>query len=189
MRSDTTPGSPRAVRLSAIRLAVHESCETHEPSHFRQGLSRHARGDLREARRPRCVVGAGRAGCWRRGFAGAAAPLLAQAGSTTLAGLTFGPPIIAMLMAALQSDHAAWQIGQRRFAGLAEYVRMRWLGRSRRSSRKNRRSRRRRMSPKRRPIQENRPARLKAPPGRASSFSSLAGCVDRAAWGMKKPIF
>ena len=75
------------------------------------------RGGVRTA----CVAAAALA------FAGAAAPLLAQAGSTTLAGLTFGPPIVAMLMAALQSDHAAWQISQRRFAGLAEYVRMRWL--------------------------------------------------------------
>ena len=139
--------------------------------------------DNRGVVRTACVAAAALA------FAGAAAPLLAQAGSTTLAGLTFGPPIIAMLMAALQSDHAAWQIGQRRFAGLAEYVRMRWLGRSRRSSRKNRRSRRRRMSPKRRPVQENRPARLKVPSGRASASSSLAGCVDRVAWGMKTPIF
>ena len=77
--------------------------------------------DNRGVVRTACVAAAALA------LAGAAAPLLAQAGSTTLAGLTFGPPIVAMLMAALQSDHAAWQISQRRFAGLAEYVRMRWL--------------------------------------------------------------
>ena len=122
-------------------------------------------------------------------FAGAAASLLAQAGSTTLAELTFGPPIIAILMAALQSDHGAWQIGQRWFAGLTEYVRMRWLGRSRRSSRRGRRSRRRRMSPQRRPIQENRPARLQASSGRASVSKSLAGSAGEAAGGQKTPIF
>ena len=69
-------------------------------------------------------------------LAGATAPLLAQAGSATLAGLTFGPPIVAMLAAALKSDHAAWQIDQKRFAGLTEYVWMRWLGQSRCLSRK-----------------------------------------------------
>ena len=137
------------------------------------------RGGVRTA----CVAAAALA------FAGAAAPLLAQAGSTTLAGLTFGPPIIAMLMAALQSDHAAWQIGQRRFAGLAKYVRMRWLGRSRRWSRKSRRVCRRRMSPKRRAIQENRPARLQASSGRASVSKSLAGSAGEAAEGQKTPIF
>ena len=60
---------------------------------------------------------------------GAAAPFLAHASSTSLVGLIFGPATVAMLAVALHSDRAAWQIRQRRFAGLAEYVRMRWLGR------------------------------------------------------------
>ena len=70
------------------------------------------------------------------GGAAAAAPLPAHAGPTTLAGLSFGPPIIAMLASALQSDHAAWQIGQRHLADLAEYVRLRWLKRNPHPSRK-----------------------------------------------------
>ena len=84
-------------------------------------------GDQRHARTA-CAATAAAA------LAGAAAPLLAQASSTALAGLIFGPATAAMLAVALRSDWAAWQIGQERFAGLAEYVRMRWLGRSRRSS-------------------------------------------------------
>ena len=84
----------------------------------------------RRAARATCTAAAAMA------LAGAAAPLLAQAGSATLAGLTFGPPIVAMLAAALKSDHAAWQIDQKRFAGLTEYVWMRWLGQSRYLSRK-----------------------------------------------------
>ena len=63
------------------------------------------------------------------GGAAAAAPLSAQAGLTTLAGLASGPPIIAILASALQSGHAAWQIGQRRLADLAGYVRLRRLRR------------------------------------------------------------
>ena len=85
-------------------------------------------GDQRHARTA-CATTAAAA------LAGAAAPLLAQASSTALAGLIFGPATAAMLAVALRSDWAAWQIGQERFAGLAEYVRMRWLGRSRRSLR------------------------------------------------------
>ena len=85
-------------------------------------------GDQRHARTA-CAATAAAA------LAGAAAPLLAQASSTALAGLIFGPATAAMLAVALRSDWAAWQIGQERFAGLAEYVRMRWLGRSRRSPR------------------------------------------------------
>ena len=85
-------------------------------------------GDQRHARTA-CAATAAAA------LAGAAAPLLAQASSTSLAGLIFGPATAAMLAVALRSDWAAWQIGQERFAGLAEYVRMRWLGRSRRSPR------------------------------------------------------
>ena len=85
-------------------------------------------GDQRHARTA-CAATAAAA------LAGAAAPLLAQASPTALAGLIFGPATAAMLAVALRSDWAAWQIGQERFAGLAEYVRMRWLGRSRRSLR------------------------------------------------------
>lgn len=85
-------------------------------------------GDQRHARTA-CAATAAAA------LAGAAAPLLAQASSTALAGLIFGPARAAMLAVALRSDWAAWQIGQERFAGLAEYVRMRWLGRSRLSPR------------------------------------------------------
>ena len=84
-------------------------------------------GDQRHARTA-CAATAAAA------LAGAAAALLAQASSTALAGLIFGPATAAMLAVALRSDWAAWQIDQERFAGLAEYVRMRWLGRSRRSS-------------------------------------------------------
>ena len=85
-------------------------------------------GDQRHARTA-CVATAAAA------LAGAAAPLLAQASPTVLAGLIFGPATAAMLAVALRSDWAAWQIGQERFAGLAEYVRMRWLRRSTRSAR------------------------------------------------------
>ena len=85
-------------------------------------------GDQRHARTA-CAATAAAA------LAGAAAPLLAQASSTALAGLIFGPATAAMLAVALRSDWTAWQIGQERFAGLAEYVRMRWLGRSPRPSR------------------------------------------------------
>ena len=85
-------------------------------------------GDQRHARTA-CAATAAAA------LAGAAAPLLAQASPTALAGLIFCPATVAMLAVALRSDWAAWQIGQERFAGLAEYVRMRWLGRSPRPSR------------------------------------------------------
>ena len=85
-------------------------------------------GDQRHARTA-CAATAAAA------LAGAAAPLLAQASPTALAGLIFGPATAAMLAVALRSDWAAWQIGQERFAGLAEYVRMRWLGLNRRSPR------------------------------------------------------
>ena len=85
-------------------------------------------GDQRHARTA-CATTAALA------LASAAAPLLAQASLTGLAGLIFGPAAAAMLAVALRSDWAAWQIGQERFADLAEYVRMRWLGRCPRPSR------------------------------------------------------
>ena len=85
-------------------------------------------GDQRHARTA-CAATAAAA------LAGVAAPLLAQASPTAMAGLIFGPATAAMLAVALRSDWAAWQIGQERFAGLAEYVRMRWLERSPRPSR------------------------------------------------------
>ena len=129
MRPDTPAGPLRAVRLGAAAQDERDA----------DGAGRHGRetrsagteferlcvGDQRHARTA-CAATAAAA------LAGAAAPLLAQASPTALAGLIFGPATAAMLAVALRSDWAAWQIGQERFAGLAEYVRMRWLGRSRR---------------------------------------------------------
>ena len=60
--------------------------------------------------------------------AGAALPFIAQERAAALAGLGFGPLILASLATALRSDFAAWQIGQRRFGGFAEYAGQRWSG-------------------------------------------------------------
>lgn len=58
-------------------------------------------------------------------IAGVALPFLAQDRAATLAGLGLGPLVLAMLAMALRSDYAAWQIGQRRFGGFAEYAGLR----------------------------------------------------------------
>ena len=57
--------------------------------------------------------------------AGVVLPFLAQDRAATLAGLGLGPLVLAMLAMALRSDYAAWQIGQRRFGGFAEYAGLR----------------------------------------------------------------
>ena len=61
-------------------------------------------------------------------LAGVALPFIAQERAAALAGLGFGPLVLASLATALRSDFAAWQIGQRRFGGFAEYAGQRWSG-------------------------------------------------------------
>ena len=50
-----------------------------------------------------------------------------HAGATVPAGPTLTPTAPALCAAALRRSHAAWQIGQRRFGGLAARAAMRWL--------------------------------------------------------------
>ena len=64
-------------------------------------------------------------------IAGVALPFLAQdraAVLAVLAGLGFGPLVLAVLATALRSDYAVWQIEQRRFGGFSEYAGLRWSG-------------------------------------------------------------
>ena len=61
-------------------------------------------------------------------IAGVALPFLAQDRAAVLAGLGFGPLVLAVLATALRSDYAVWQIEQRRFGGFSEYAGLRWSG-------------------------------------------------------------
>ena len=61
-------------------------------------------------------------------IAGVALPFVAQDRVVALAGLGFGPFVLALLATALRSDYAAWQIERRRFGGFAEYAGRRWSG-------------------------------------------------------------